>query len=71
MMDSPIPYTVCRDSEGWLIASVPTLPGCHTQAKTEEELLVRLRDAVRVYLDALRSADLSPAEFVAVRELEV
>ncbi|NOT73166.1 MAG: type II toxin-antitoxin system HicB family antitoxin [Hyphomicrobium sp.] len=32
-----------RDSEGYFVASVPSLPGCHTQAKSRDELDSRLR----------------------------
>ncbi|HEX5503758.1 MAG TPA: type II toxin-antitoxin system HicB family antitoxin [Thermomicrobiales bacterium] len=30
-----------RDEEGYLVASVPALPGCHTQARSMDELLER------------------------------
>ena len=30
-----------RDEDGYYVASVPELPGCHTQAKTLDELTVR------------------------------
>jgi predicted RNase H-like HicB family nuclease len=64
-------YTVVRDAEGWLHASVPCLPGCQTQARTREELEGRLRDAARLYLDALRSNRMVPATFVETAELTV
>ena len=35
-----------RDEDGWYVGSVPAFPGCHTQAKTLEELRKRLREAV-------------------------
>lgn len=35
-----------RDEDGFFVASVPALPGCHTQAKTYDELLRRVRDAI-------------------------
>ncbi|MDO8635244.1 MAG: type II toxin-antitoxin system HicB family antitoxin, partial [Dehalococcoidia bacterium] len=28
-----------KDEEGYLVASVPSLPGCHTQARSMDELL--------------------------------
>jgi predicted RNase H-like HicB family nuclease len=37
-----------RDSEGWFIASVPALPGCHTQARSLDELMVRIQEAFGV-----------------------
>ena len=40
-----------RDEDGYFVASVPTLPGCHTQAKTLPELTERVRDAIRLCLE--------------------
>ena len=36
--------------DGYLISSVIELPGCHTQAKTYDELIERIKDAIEVYL---------------------
>lgn len=41
--------TVERDSEGYYIASVAELPGCHTQARTLDSLEVRIREAIELY----------------------
>jgi len=40
-----------QDAEGWLVASVPALPGCHTQARSQDELLERIREAIRACLE--------------------
>ena len=37
--------------DGYLISSVIELPGCHTQAKTYDELLDRTKEAIELYLD--------------------
>jgi predicted RNase H-like HicB family nuclease len=39
-----------KDEDGYYAASVPELPGCHTQAKTLDELMKRVREAVELYL---------------------
>jgi predicted RNase H-like HicB family nuclease len=39
-----------RDSEGYLVATVPELKGCHTQAKSLDILLKRVREAIKVCL---------------------
>ena len=39
-----------RDEEGYFVASVPALPGCHTQAKSLDELMDRAREAIAVCL---------------------
>lgn len=37
--------------DGYLIASVPSLPGCHTQGKTFETALKNIREAVEGYIE--------------------
>jgi predicted RNase H-like HicB family nuclease len=41
-----------KDEDGYYVASVPELPGCHTQAKTLDELMRRIREAIEVYLES-------------------
>ena len=36
--------------DGYLVASVPTLPGCYSQGKTKTELLKNIREAISLYL---------------------
>jgi len=48
-----------RDEAGFLVASVRSLPGCHTQARSMDELLERAKEAIELCLevqgiDALR-----------------
>jgi predicted RNase H-like HicB family nuclease len=40
-----------RDSEGYFVATVPALPGCHTQAKSLDELMERIREAIELCLE--------------------
>lgn len=39
-----------KDSEGYLVASVPELRGCHTQAKTFDQLNERIKEAIELCL---------------------
>lgn len=43
-----------HDPEGGFVASVPLLPGCHTQGETLEEAKRNVREAIEVYLESLR-----------------
>ena len=54
-----------QDAEGYYVASVLELPGCHTQAKTLETLTKRLREAVEVYLEVQKEKH-KPSQFVGV-----
>lgn len=37
-----------RDEDGYYVASVPALPGCHTQGKTMQELQKNIREVIRL-----------------------
>ena len=41
-----------KDEDGYYVASVPELPGCHTQAKTLDEVMKRITEAIQVCLEA-------------------
>lgn len=68
-MEQKFNVIIERDSEGWLVASVPSLDGCHTQAKTFDELDNRIREAI-----SLCAADIDGPpvpEFVGVQQVAV
>jgi predicted RNase H-like HicB family nuclease len=58
-----------RDSEGWYVASVPELRGCHTQARSLDTLMERIREAIELCLEV----DEAPTsnEFVGVQRIAV
>ena len=59
-----------RDAEGFYVASVPALRGCHTQAKSLDELLERVREAIALCLEV--EGDESEAlDFVGVQRVTV
>ena len=67
------PIIIEQDEDGWYVASVPALRGCHTQAKTLGELDERIREAIALCLEA-ESADkreISQNKFIGVHELEI
>lgn len=40
-----------KDSDGYLVGSVPALKGCHTQAKSYDQLMERIQEAIELCLD--------------------
>lgn len=40
-----------RDEDGYYVASVPELDGCHTQAKSLDKLMERVREAIQLCLE--------------------
>ena len=51
MLNKTFNIIVEQGVDGYLISSVIELPGCHTQAKTYDELLNRTKEAIELYLD--------------------
>ena len=69
-----IPYrflvTIEQDEDGVYVASVPALKGCHTQAKSLEELMPRIREAIGLCLD-VESLEEPPMRFVGVQQVDI
>ena len=40
-----------QDEEGYYIAEVPELKGCHTQAKSLDTLMERVKEAIQLCLE--------------------
>ena len=59
-----------EDEDGILEASVPELKGCHTQAKSLDELMLRIREAIELCLevDGLR---LNVPRFVGIQRTSI
>ncbi len=61
-----------RDEDGYLIGSVPELEGCHTQARTLDELIKRVKEAISLYLEVKHKlVEEISLEFVGVQKVEV
>jgi len=57
-----------KDEDGYYVASVPMLPGCHTQARSMDQLLERIKEAIEAYLEAEKDIEIS--EFIGVQVVE-
>jgi len=59
-----------KDSEGNFVASVPALRGCHTQARSLDELMERIREAIELCLEVYGETP-EPLDFVGVQRISV
>jgi len=56
--------------DGYLISEVVELPGCHTQAKTMDELIKRTKEAVSLYLKSKKDIEITQ-KFIGVQKIKV
>lgn len=59
-----------QDAEGYYVASVPALRGCHTQTKSLDELMVRVREAIELCLE-VEGEPAEPLGFIGVQKITV
>ncbi|MEA3223991.1 MAG: type II toxin-antitoxin system HicB family antitoxin [Thermodesulfobacteriota bacterium] len=57
-----------RDEDGYLVATVPSLKSCYTQAGTMEELMPRIKEVVEL---CLQEEEPTPMVFEGVQQIEV
>ena len=59
-----------RDSQGYYVASVPQLPGCHTQAQSLDDVTQRIREAIELCLE-VEGAPEHDLEFVGIQRVTI
>ena len=59
-----------QDEDGIFVANVPDIPGCYTQGKTVEEVLVRIKEAIEVCLESEKD-EIIPMKFIGLQKVEL
>ncbi len=61
--------TINRDEDGMYIAECPSIPGCFSQGKTEEEAQKNIQEAIKECLDV--RAEKGMPLTISTRQVEV
>jgi predicted RNase H-like HicB family nuclease len=59
-----------QDSDGYFVASVPDLKGCHTQAKSLDKLMLRIREAIELCLEDEKN-HLNSSNFIGIQRIQL
>ncbi len=69
-MEHQFDVVIERDEEGFYVGSVPALPGCHTQARSLDDLMERIHEAIELCLE-VQGSPANNLEFVGVQRITV
>ena len=62
--------TLDDGEDGYIVASCPALPGCHSQGESKEEAIANIKEAIEGYIVSMREqGEAIPVQ--AVEEVEV
>jgi predicted RNase H-like HicB family nuclease len=50
-MPAQFDVVIERDEDGYYVASVPSIPGCHAQARSFDEITQRIGEAIELCLE--------------------
>nr|VFJ67091.1 MAG: Predicted nuclease of the RNAse H fold, HicB family [Candidatus Kentron sp. FW] len=59
-----------KDADGFFVASVPALRGCHTQAKSLDVLMERIREAIELCIEVQKQEPMDN-EFIGIQRVAV
>lgn len=68
-MDKEFTVIIEQDEEGYYIAEVPELKGCHTQAKSLDTLMERVKEAIQLCLEESEGEELPRTHLVGVQRV--
>ncbi len=69
-MATDFDVVVERDAEGYYVASVPALQGCHTQAQSLDQLMVRVQEVIELCLEE-QGRPTESLEFIGVQRVRI
>ncbi len=70
MMRKEFNIIIEQDDDGFFVATVPELRGCHTQAKSLDVLMKRIREAIELCLEVEELKVASP-RFIGIQRIIV
>ena len=67
------PVVVTKDGKGLYVGYVPSLAGCHTQAKSLPQLYKRLEEVIELCVEVERKKkqEIPQEKFISIQHMEV
>ena len=69
LMTTQFAVYIEKDEDGMFIGSIPLIPGCHAEGKTQEKMLENLSDVLKLCLRNVDTSFLRKVHFVGIQNL--
>ena len=69
-MRSEYSVIIEQDSDGTYVASVPALKGCHTQGRSLDQVMDRIREAIELCIEE-QDGDIENLDFVGIQKISL
>ncbi len=70
-MTSQFVVYIEQDEDGVYIGSIPSIPNCHAQGETQDEMLNDLTEVAKLCLRNLNHKEIKTSHFVGIQNLKL
>lgn len=60
-----------QDEDGMFVGSVPSIPSCHAEGKTQAEMMKNLSEVLQLCLRNVNKKDVMKTKFVGIQNLDL
>ena len=60
-----------QDEDGIFVGSIPVVPGCHAEGRTQKEMLKNLQEVLKLCLRNVNTREVEKIRFIGIQNLEV
>ena len=71
MKKFPFTAYIEQDEDGMFIGSIPSIPSCYAEGRTQKEMLSNLREVVTLCLRNMKKGGVEATKFVGIQNLEI
>ena len=71
MKKSPFVAYIEQDEDGMFIGTIPTIPSCYAEGRSQKEMLNNLQEVLKLCLRNTDLKEIEKSKFVGIQNLEI
>ena len=60
-----------QDEDGIFVGSIPAVPSCHAEGRTQEEMMKNLAEVLKLCLRNVNKKEIMKTKFIGIQNLEL